>query len=124
MAWIEIGRNNLDAAKRTKSEFPRTCASRAYYAAHVILAQNLADAGYVPPLEMQTPPHSRQVILVDNYLGYKGPNTVRELRSAMRRLYKRRLDADYNRRITVDPPTAQECLRDACTVFKLLGVEE
>ena len=124
MTWSEIGKSSLKAAKRTLNDYPRSSASRAYYAAHVVLAESLAKAGYLPPFERQTPPHSRQATLVSSHLSQMGPARVRELQSAVRRLYSRRLDADYNQRVTVDPPTARECLRDASTVFKLLGVEE
>lgn len=120
MTWIEIGKNNLQAAKRTLNEEPRSAASRAYYAAHVVLTSGLVQAGYPLPAGRQTPPHEPQANLIGRHLAHLGAAAVREARAIIRRLYSRRLDADYRRTATVDRAVALESVRDASTLFQLL----
>ena len=122
MTWDEIGKNNLQAAKRTLDDQPRSSASRAYYAAHVVLADALVTAGYPLTPGRQTPPHVAQAQLIGAHLGGRGPAFVREARAVVRRLYARRLDADYRRTVTVDRAIARESVRDASTLFELLEV--
>ena len=122
MTWFEIGHNSLQAAKRTLSEHPRSSASRAYYAAHVVLTEALANEGWSAQTNSQTPPHHLQAKLIGQYLSYKGDRFVRELRTLVRRLYDRRLDADYRRTVTVDRSIALDSVRDSTTVLIMLGV--
>ncbi len=122
MTWIEIGKNHLLAAKQAFEKYPRTCVSRAYYAAHVVLAESLVQAGYTLASRRQTPEHRSQAKLIGLHLAAKGQHTVRELRTVIRRLYSHRLDADYRRTVTVDRARALESVRDASTLFQLLGV--
>jgi len=122
MTWIDIGRSNLEAAKRWAREFPRSSSSRAYYAAHAVLAGSLIRAGYKPGAGRQTPPHDRQGTLISSFLGKLGRRSVRELSAVIRRLYAYRLDADYRQTVSVDTARAKESIRDACTMFRLLGV--
>ena|SRR5690348_5627803 len=122
MTWSEIGKNNLQAAKRTLQDEPRSSASRAYYAAHVVLAEALVDAGCRLTAGQQTPPHAAQARLIGAHLAHRGASFVREARSAIRRLHARRLDADYRRTVTVDRSIARESVRDASTLFELLEV--
>ncbi len=122
MTWPEIGKNNLRAAKRTLEEEPRSSTSRAYYAAHVVLADVLVQAGYTLSLGRQTPPHAHQAKLVGQHLAHYGVSSVRELRAVVRRLYARRIDADYKQTVTVDRSTAMDSIRDASTLFRLLSI--
>src|ERR1700733_2538333 len=101
MTWIEIGKNHLRAAKQTLEEYPRTCISRAYYAAHVVLTESLLHAGFTPAAGRQTPRHGKQPDLIGSHLAGLGGKTVNELRSIIRRLYRYRLDADYKRTVTI-----------------------
>ena len=41
----------------------------------------------------------------------------------MSRLYSRRIDSDYVRRVTIDRAIALESLRDANSVLRALGVQ-
>lgn len=122
MTWEEVGKSHLQAAKQTRKEFPRSSASRAYYAAHVVLTAAFVAAGYKPQAGRQTPPHLAQPRLIGQYLGGRGIAVVKELRSAVRRLYARRLDSDYKRTVTVDASLALDSVRDASTIFELLRV--
>jgi uncharacterized protein (UPF0332 family) len=122
MEWNDIGRSSLHAARHAQQSQPRSCVSRAYYAAHSVLTQELVGAGYVPPRNMQTPPHRDQPELIGQYLGSRGPAAVKDLRAAFRRLYKWRLDADYNRGATVDSQLALQAVRQAHEAFRIMQV--
>lgn len=122
MDWDDIGRENLNAARRVQEAQPRSSVSRAYYAVHSVLAKALTDAGYVPPVNRQTPPHEAQPKLVARYLAHLGRKVVRELRSTIRRLYAARLDADYNRRVSIADDVSLQAVRDAYAVFLMLKV--
>jgi uncharacterized protein (UPF0332 family) len=122
MTWIEIGRNNLQAAKRTLTDEPRSAASRAYYAAHVVLADALVGHGCPLQAGRQTPPHNAQAKLIGSHLAHRGASFVRELRAVIRRLQARRIDADYKRTVTVDRALALDSIRDASTLFEMLSV--
>jgi uncharacterized protein (UPF0332 family) len=122
MTWIEIGKSNLKAAKRLVVEHPRSSASRAYYAAHVVLTDALLRSGYIARPNAQTAPHRDQAILIGRHLSGKGFAVVKELRSLIRRLYAYRIDADYKRTVVVDPSLAKDSIRNASTLFRLLGV--
>ena len=123
MAWIDLARNHLLAAKRMCKDHPRSAISRAYYAAHVILTDALVKAGYSPSPPYETPPHKRQPMLVGIHLAARGPQLVADLSQAISRLYKRRLDADYSQFASVDLRQAKEAIRDAVEIFGLLNVE-
>jgi uncharacterized protein (UPF0332 family) len=120
MTWFEIGKNHLQAAQRTLDHEARSAASRAYYAAHVVLADVLAAAGYALTPGRQTPPHNEQPQLIGQHLAARG--LAWELRAVIRRLYARRIDADYKRTVTVDRATAVDSIRDASTLFRLMNV--
>jgi len=122
ITWYEIGKNHLEAAKHSQKEFFRTSASRSYYAAHVVLAEALVKEGCVFEGGRQTPPHHDQVRLIGKYLAHKGQKIVRELQALFRRLYRRRLDADYSRTVAFDAKIALDSVRDVSSVFKLLDV--
>ena len=122
MTWVEIGTGNLAAAKLLVTGQPRSAVSRAYYAAHVVLAHALIKNGYVPPAPRQTQPHGLQAKLIGLHLGSLGTGGVSRVRQVMRRLYGRRIDADYKRTVTTGRASALEAVRDATTLFLVLGV--
>ena len=122
MDWKEIGRDSLRAARRCQEHHARSAVSRAYYAFHSALTDALTAAGYVPAPNRQTPPHLAQAALIGQHLSGKGAKFVRDLRAVYRRLYAARLDADYNRRVTVDARVSLQSIRDAHRGFMLLEV--
>jgi len=122
MTWKDIGKDHLQAAKQALERHPRSAASRAYYAAHVVLAEELIAAGCVLGSRRETPPHNAQAQLIGMHLAGRGASFVRELRSVVRRLYSRRLDADYKRTVTLDRALALDSVRDASTLFSLFDV--
>lgn len=123
MAWVELARDNLLAAKRMCKAHPRSAVSRAYYAAHVLVTNALIAAGYVPTPPYETAPHKQQANLVGVHLSAGGPQFVSDLSLAISRLYKSRLDADYSQLAWVGLGHAKEAVRDAVEIFALLKVE-
>jgi hypothetical protein len=122
MTWADLGRDSLSAARVVRVAYPRSGISRAYYAAHSALAQVLIDLGYTTPANRQTQPHDAQPGLIRKYFSDRGARFVRELQAVIRRLYAARLDADYNRRVTIDEEVSLQAVRDAHVVFAMLGV--
>jgi hypothetical protein len=122
MEWHDIGRDSLRAARAAQGLFARSAVSRAYYACHSVLTAALVDAGYQAANNRQTPPHNAQARLVGDLLDERGASYVRELRSIVRRLYAARLDADYNRRVTIDHAVSLQAIRDAHRALVMLGV--
>jgi uncharacterized protein (UPF0332 family) len=124
MDWLEIGKNHLSAAKGMGRTYPRSAISRAYYAVHAALTGKLverklwSDAG-----ARQTPSHQSLPKLANRLFARKG-ESAREVSSAVRRLYLRRIDADYSRRASVDAPAAVASLQDASMIFRVLSVSE
>lgn len=118
MTWIEIAKDHLAAAQMVVRKHPRCAASRAYYAAHCLIANALINAGYTLPTHRQTHSHQEQPGLVRRYLNSRRISTLAT------RLYTVRIDADYNRRATVDFRLGMEAIRDASEVFKLLRIQE
>jgi hypothetical protein len=124
MSWDEMAIDLLKAAKAMLNTHPRSSASRAYYAAHIALAKALEAHGFVPDHGSSTQQHKRQSRLIGQYLGHLGLSGIRLIRQAFSRLYARRIDSDYVRRVTIDREIALESVRDASTVFVALGVQE
>jgi hypothetical protein len=123
MPWINVARNNLLAAKRMCKVHPRSSISRAYYAAHVLLADALAGAGYVPAAPYETAPHKKQPMLIASYFTSSGAAFVTDLSQAISGLYKSRLDTDYSQLASLDASHAKGAIRDAVEVFTLLKVQ-
>jgi hypothetical protein len=124
MTWNEMAIDMLKAAKAMLGSYPRSSVSRAYYGAHIALAQALRAEGYVPDHRNSTQPHNGQSKLIGIHLARLGPRGVKELRQLFSRLHIRRIDSDYVRQVTIDRATAMESVRDASTVFIMLNIPE
>ena len=122
MEWHEIASDSLQAARQAQAGHARSAVSRAYYAFHAALTNVLINAGYAPAENRQTPPHNAQARLIGVHLSDRGPGFVRDLRAIHRRLYAARLDADYNRRVSVNSEVSLQALRDAHRAFQMLEV--
>jgi uncharacterized protein (UPF0332 family) len=119
MTWIEIGQDHLKAAKLLLiGRHSRSAISRAYYAAHAVLAERLIQHGWRPAEGRETPPHHRQGYLARQHLGNEKVGTL------VVKLYTRRLAADYQRGVTIDDAVARQALRDVSQVFVRLGIPE
>jgi uncharacterized protein (UPF0332 family) len=120
MTWNEMSVSSLAVAQAVSRDHARSAVSRAYYSAHVALAQRLLDEGYVPPAGVQTQPHRDQARLIKRYLAGLGQAGVRQMVTAFGRLYSRRIDADYKRTVTIDRAVALDSLRDTAFILHVL----
>jgi uncharacterized protein (UPF0332 family) len=124
MTWDELAIDLLKASKAMLKSHPRSSASRAYYAAHIALAKVLQQRGFVPGRPYSTQPHLQQSRLIGQFLNHLGILGIRNLRQLFSRLYSRRIDSDYVRTVTIDQQIALDSVRDASSVFVVLGIVE
>jgi hypothetical protein len=62
--------------------------------------------------------------LIEEYLLQSNTTARRGLRTTISRLYKARLAADYKLTQTVDDSVTLGALRDAKSIFRILGVDD
>jgi hypothetical protein len=110
------------AAREIKGR-PRSCISRAYYAAFSAVSDALDNAGVQFASDREGPSHQKLPELVgvhlEKSLGRKG---AKDVKSTMRRLYKARLDADYVHSRPIGDLEARSALQDASFVCGKLGL--
>ncbi len=123
--WQAISFNSRKAAQRLlESECYRSSISRSYYAAYSAITSVLIRQGITLGHGGNNPGHAGLPVLVVNNLTFL-PLTVRyDLNKALRRLYRARIDADYDPFVKVDEATALAMLRDLNFVYVLLDVKE
>jgi uncharacterized protein (UPF0332 family) len=120
--WSNIANGNLQAAQHLAGDYARSCVSRAYYAAFSAVSFVLREHA---PFRWgrETPPHQDVPELIGRHLGSTFvPDTLRELKTRLRRLRSDRIIADYRSRWTVDTESALRARRDAFFVCRALGV--
>lgn len=104
--WQEIGIDSFRAGRELIDNGRyRSSVSRFYYAAFSLLTHELSESGADFGDDQETPNH-------------KG---LPKLIAIIRRLYSARISADYQRR-TTDEVITRSMMRDAATLFRLLGV--
>jgi uncharacterized protein (UPF0332 family) len=123
MEWDAIGRENIKASHHAKSgQYWRTSISRAYYAAFDALNHVLLPLENPPP-RYRTHRHQDLDGLIKRHLTGFSASKNRSLRVTVTRLYKARLAADYDERMSHDESVALAALRDAFTIFHALEVD-
>jgi uncharacterized protein (UPF0332 family) len=123
MTWTEVGRNCRAAAQLLKEHHPRSSVSRAYYAAFSALNDRLLRHKG-PPLRYETHLHQQIPDLIEAHLLKGSIKSRRALRTTIVRLYKARLEADYKLTRSIDDSVALNALRDAKSVFRVLGIDD
>jgi uncharacterized protein (UPF0332 family) len=124
--WRQTALVTLETAKRLRdSSDPRSCVSRAYYAAYqaatsVCLAHG--DAAHFP-LGRNNPSHDQLPDLIANN-GDLPANTRRTVRKILRELRHLREDADYRVGITLDDRSVRTALLRVYTLFNRLEIED
>ena len=120
--WDAIVVENLNAAQTLgDAGHHRSSVSRAYYAA-------FAASSFVLKVRAPfargrgTPPHHEVPGLLEQQLSHLSPRGMRNLLTAVSRLYKNRITADYQSGRTVDVHSALQARRDAYAVCRQLGV--
>ena len=120
--WQEIGQDSFTAAQELYDQKRyRSSVSRSYYAAFSVVTHSLTEAGARFGSLQETPAHQAVPKLIKQHLTLP-PRQMTSSIAIIRRLYARRLAADYQRR-TTDAVTAREAIRDAVTLFRYLEVE-
>ena len=121
--WEEVSQDAFRAAGELwRTGRFRSNASRAYYAAFSALTLKLRGKAPFPP-QFETPHHRDVPSLIGRFLTEYYPKGRRELQTAVRRLYKARLDADYKVSVDTSKEIGLRSLRDAAFVLKSCGVE-
>ena len=121
--WKPVCIDAFIAAKELKAH-PRSCISRAYYAAYAAVANALVDSkGVRFPMGRDGPGHEQLPNLVANHLGKKLDfGTIKLIKTALRRLYNARVYADYKPDSVLTQTEATEALLDAKTVLLKLRI--
>lgn len=122
MGWHEMGTDAYQAAGELRSH-PRSCISRAYYAAYSLISSELsATKGVSFPLGRHGPSHTDLPNLIGAHLRRKfGHKHVKDLKAAIRRLYFARLEADYEPHQKLGEDEARKAVLDARLVLEKFG---
>lgn len=122
--WRELGQANARAAAVLVRDTLacRAAVSRAYYAVYHEVAHQIVGRGHTDFGRFNNPTHESLAKLARNNLGHLSEFRRRELEQVIRRLRRRREDADYRPAVTVDIETARGALRDMSEARRILGV--
>jgi uncharacterized protein (UPF0332 family) len=118
--WHEISRSNYDAAKAVIDISPRSCVSRAYYAAFSALT-GLFRQRRVEFVDGSESPRHRDVPLLIGK-AFSNGRLTKLLKQAIRALYKLRLMADYSVAQATDRQSALQALRFSILILRKCGV--
>ena len=118
--WDELADGNQAAAKILLREGEyRSSISRAYYAAYCAVTARLV--GRIDfAFNDSNPTHEQLGILIVNHLTQYAKSDRYKIRSAVRRLWLARTEADYAPATTIDRTTALDRLRDCEEVLNTL----
>lgn len=124
-SWKRLAQESLIAAKALyEDNFYRACVNRTYYASYqAATAESVShgDAGSFPT-GWNNPSHEQLPGLILNNGGLTLPQR-RSIAHSLRFLRNAREDADYRPGHTVDQNVARDCLREAASVLRVLGVQ-
>ena len=123
--WEELSLETASVAKSllSKKEQYRACMSRAYYAAFYAATSVLSRVKNVNfDYGRNNPSHRQLAGLLRDNLPFLPEWKRRELVSAVRRLFKERIDADYRRFARIDRQVALNAIRDSGRVLRILGL--
>ena len=123
-SWQDVGVENFrTAVELVEGKRYRSAVSRFYYAIFALLTFELlirsarADFSH----NRETPGHGQMSLLVDKYLTQFSDERRANLSTAVRALYRYRLQADYSL-VRMDREITRESHRLADNVFRYLGV--
>lgn len=123
--WRDIATENEQAAKELlRAGRYRSAVSRAYYSAYAMVTHRLVSSGAVPKRDTQNPSHRALPMMVEGNLAGLSDWHRRDLKSATRRLYEARLDADYRPGVVVDRAVAVRSLSELAITVGLIGEEK
>ena len=124
MGWREVGEDSFHAAQGIKHH-PRSCVSRAYYAAYALMSSELVSTrGVKFVLGRDGPSHFLLPTLVENHLRNRmNISKIRGIKAALRRLYNIRLNADYRPNLQISSSDVRDALADAAFILAALHRE-
>ena len=114
--------NERAARAMQRSDMPRSAASRAYYAVYALVAERLHAAGVQPGTspDRSGPSHASLPVLCEHNLAGLKTWERRDLKAAARRLYARRVEADYIPHVAVGEPEARSAMSDMAWALGML----
>jgi uncharacterized protein (UPF0332 family) len=120
--WNEQAKSCFQEAKQLHTAgHARGTVSRTYYALYAgVTSKVIGRASF--HFGWRNPHHSQLPKLVDQIRGVRGSERS-ELRKGIKRLYRLRLQADYDPEALIDSQVAKEALRVALPCFAILGLE-
>lgn len=124
-SWQEIALSSYDASKRLQmTGHWRSSVSRSYYAAYAAITNELSGAKGVSFRHGDNPSHAQLKALVEHHLSRKKFSDIKrhEVKKSINNLYKARLEADYMPNRAFSQTEARDALRQAGTVFRILGL--
>lgn len=117
--WRDIAVESERAARvLLREDAPRSCLSRAYYAAYAGVRNGLDFAGV-----KNDPSHAALPGLVGSTFSAMSVPDRRRVRTLLRRLYAYRVMADYTPGAVIDKVTAREGVAGAASILWILGIE-
>jgi len=122
--WQEIGESNFKAASELYSAgHYRSCVSRFYYAAFIVLTNELIQRGAAADFRdnRATPGHAQLPRLVQTHFIHMSAARRNNLVSSLIALYADRIAADYSRQ-RVDKRSARTSFTTAKKIFDYLEV--
>ncbi len=122
--WQEMSLNSRKAAKEALVlNCLRSSISRSYFAAYCAVTSQLAGK-FTFSHGSNNPAHSDLPNMILNNLSAVPENQRHEIRKALRRLWKSRIEADYVPNAFMDRHIAMNALRDASGVLLKLGIKD
>lgn len=122
--WFDLARDARKAANRMVSDHPRSCLSRAYYAAYSKVSFELAAIpGVSFPGDDEGPKHPGRTgmggirRLVEAQMTRLDQSRRLKLSELIGRLYAMRIVADYKPSVAVDARDAREAVSIMNTIF-------
>ena len=122
--WREIGIDNFQAAQTLyEARQYRSSVSRFYYAAFIVLTDELIQRGAAPEFRdnRATPSHAQLPRLVQMHFNQMSATRRSNLVSSLIALYADRIAADYSRQ-RVDKRSARTSFTTATRIFDYLEV--
>ena len=117
--WQELANDARKAAHRLVSDYNRSCAARAYYAAYSKVTHELvATAGLPLPPDREGFGHRRTRAVIETSMPNMSVEKRRKLSELVGRLYTLRIDADYKPSMVLEDREAREAISIMKTIFE------
>lgn len=120
--WQQLSSDSFAAAKLLlRAAHWRSCVSRFYYSAYSAITSELAG-NVTFARGWNNPAHEVLLKYIDRNMRLLSREIRKRLKTALRRLYNARTDADYFPQREVDEELSLRCHRDAHLILDTFGV--